>query len=1139
MEKLADMKSIKRLNIKLSQESEEDNKFLDSLVQGFGDGIGSKAKLKAKIKETLDPSRAADILAYQEAREKNVRYDPNEFAEFIWQKDLLTKDELLEYLPTDQEYKFLEEVKENKKSFNELVKDHQISDVTLTSLYERKFLISLSEADKDEISNNQTNFTKFKDFRKKGLVSYLSDSEQRFFSNLEPLNENDLCEKAEKIGLSINELRNLKKNGQLDFISDDERAVLTAYTHKDPALEDLITSKKVSRERISSRISFENESGDLSVRVNDARHKVISDSPVCNYFEPYVIQAKRDGFSDISIRDLNLMRSSYEGNETDRNKMYRIDFINKMMKTEPQDTAKKIAGLIDPRELSSYLETRLNQENENGSLQNYLKAYLDELPPQKIIEFLPSASELAFLSRLRGEGLEFPDAENLSKNYQADIQSLKSRGLIQHYNKEYEPFLSSLENEKNIESVSDVIEFAEKKQIPKNEIKKLINDGVIRALSSNESRFISDIKLQLDGKIEPDVEAMAKKYLINEKRLNLLKSYGIIDYSSGSEKEYLCALREGNSELASEIAKVFSTNDLIGLKKRISFFSPSEVKSIDTVGYPSKIEVAYLNTFKEISNGSESDTTKKDRLKQLNESSGFDKRDLHRLKNRINFYSGHEVKSVDLLTKVNGSLCIDRKIRSRYKEADSILNLRKGQRLDHKVTLTKEDHYLLMHNTIKSKENLSYANKVRRMELSLSDKKTDSKYILSNNEKVFISNLSRRNFNKNPATDIINTISSDYGVGEDRASFLLEKGIIGIENKSKKSRPVFKVSINYREPAELSQARVWLNSDEQTKKNIETPASSTLSLLKEKSEKFRLKPELSDYNLYFKVKRSELLSSRDRKRIGLLNENGTHLDSKEYQKWIHSEPKSFQMKGARKNAFLIHYEKEYGFSREALDWTNRFKQLSENHLKKFMGITSEEIDRYTKGVKGKSGDYTGKFPLLVEHREFTKDGAIKFYTLAHNGPISGRGFMEKYIPKEKISKYGQTRQELIHHDLKVVDCVWQVKKELEGKNKKILNIKNEATQYGDEKRGVSNEDRKNGPGFMDAAIIIDEQVPTKGGGERSKIVAVEYGNYSVSRMAEKIYSSDFDEAHIFADAQHINKYITHIGYVPGVRYRII
>ena len=532
-------------------------------------------------------------------------------------------------------------------------------------------------------------------------------------------------------------------------------------------------------------------------------------------------------------------------------------------------------------------------------------------------------------------------------------------------------------------------------------------------------------------------------------------------------------------------------------------------------------------------------------IKDLNKQSGLNNKHLYRLKNRLEFYPAKTIDKVDNSVKINPSIKSRLYATSFYNESESLLKFREKESLSYEVSSRlPKDQYLLFHKKLSSNDNLYRKERIRQVELLATKAQTDEKFLLNNKEKAFISSLKSRVFRKNPIEEITKSIAGDFKVSPERALEIMNLGIINIDEDHAKSKPKFKIKIDYKETQEIAKARIYLNTPHNSRKILEglginNPEEQLVSLLKNKTDPIEIKNKLGDYRLYFKTLREEPLNRGEKERLTILRENGIHPESVDFRKFVHEDPPSFNMKGARKSAFLEHYKKSYGINQEALDWVNRFKQLSGDQLSKYLGLSPDELKRYEKGVKGKSGKPTGAFPLLNKHRRFTEYGPITYYSLSHNGPISGRAVMEERLSKDRIAKKPQNRSDLINHDLKVVDCVWIVKKELEEKKRKIIDIKNESTQYGDAKRGIVNEKRTGGPAFMDASIILNEEVEIEGAKSRSKIIAVEYGNYDPSRMAEKIAHSKFDEAHIFASPHYIRQYKKFIGEIPNVYFRSI
>lgn len=300
---------------------------------------------------------------------------------------------------------------------------------------------------------------------------------------------------------------------------------------------------------------------------------------------------------------------------------------------------------------------------------------------------------------------------------------------------------------------------------------------------------------------------------------------------------------------------------------------------------------------------------------------------------------------------------------------------------------------------------------------------------------------------------------------------------------------------------------------------IEEPNFLLKGLLK---DNIHIHPQqkIEDYSLFLKVHFKETLNQSESDRLIHLRENGIHPELS--YSFLADEPSSWNMKAARKQAFIHHFKERYQINMQIIDFVNKFKQVTHEQLLK-LGLSSGEIDRYVRGIENDKVPFGGK--ILNRHTLHTPKGKILYYSIQHKGLVSGRSLLETRLPKELIAERPQQRQDLLFHDLKVVDCVLQMSKELEEKGYKILEVKNEASQYSDAKSGKSNNWRKDGPSFMDAVLIveepIDESLSLSGG---SKSIAVEYGNYTNERMMSKIENSSFDQAFVFSNTTFQQKY---------------
>ena len=172
--------------------------------------------------------------------------------------------------------------------------------------------------------------------------------------------------------------------------------------------------------------------------------------------------------------------------------------------------------------------------------------------------------------------------------------------------------------------------------------------------------------------------------------------------------------------------------------------------------------------------------------------------------------------------------------------------------------------------------------------------------------------------------------------------------------------------------------------------------------------------------------------------------------------------------------------------------------------------------------------------LLRTHRLPTPRGLIIYYSIQHSGYVSGRTILEKDLQKSEIASSPQGRQDLLFHDLKVVDCVLDAKERLESKGYKIVSVKNESSQFSRERLGIVNTERNELPHFMDA--VLEVEGPNHAPGSKTEVIAVEYGNYTNDRMKSKLENSNFDSALVYSNATTMNKYIKSIEVSENVQF---
>ena len=475
----------------------------------------------------------------------------------------------------------------------------------------------------------------------------------------------------------------------------------------------------------------------------------------------------------------------------------------------------------------------------------------------------------------------------------------------------------------------------------------------------------------------------------------------------------------------------------------------------------------------------------------------------------------------------------------RYREKESLLPIREKMGANYDFHLAIKDQILVV-KALREDE-LRLGEKERLAELRCFHRLEDIGLdIPTNAELFFLEKISGRRYH---LTAFKKVAKDDFQISPERVDQLQKAGFF--ESRETVCR------INWRDP--LPDERTWLATRKVLQAHeadkvlgdlgIKRPHPSLDRILKQEIVAATFKPKVGDYEIYFKVLREDSLTQFEQRRVSHLRRSGIHPESQDFKLWVHSIPQSYsRMQKARREAFLNHYEKVYGVPYEALHWINTFKQVPHELLEK-IGIKKEAIAQMISGIGSKNPNRL-VFPLAKKHSINTEHGRIDYYSLTHEGIISGRKFLERKLPKSEIFHAPQRRQDLLYHDLQVGLCVFEVKKELEARGKKVVAIKNESKQFADSTTGKQNHDRTNIPSFMDAVMIIEditEQDATGSQGSKgssSRAIAVEYGNYTVGRMQEKIDKSSFDEAYIFAQPEYIQQYKQQIVTQKTIHYRV-
>ncbi len=496
------------------------------------------------------------------------------------------------------------------------------------------------------------------------------------------------------------------------------------------------------------------------------------------------------------------------------------------------------------------------------------------------------------------------------------------------------------------------------------------------------------------------------------------------------------------------------------------------------------------------------------------------------LKRRLTVTEDGLHKTINETVKIDSEAKFRFQARILYQEPLSLLNQRLNLKIDAKPDFNAHDSWLYSQQS-PSEQNLAYKDLERLIELKCCNVQAAELPILANAELAFLEKISKRSLDFATLKKIG---QDDFQVGTPQLDWLIKNNFITTKND--------KFTSLWQEPLALLHARIWLNMPAKESRwanqllanlGIPEPSAELQLALNSKTKPVALDRKLGDYDLYFKLLRQEPLNTAEAKRLLLMRTNGVHPESPEFGNFVKEEPASDRLKGTRKRAYMQHYEKGYGVNQAVLHLTNKFKQISHDQLRQ-VGLSEDEIARYSQGINGHR--------LLEKHVLPTPIGPIRYYSISHQGPISGRAFLLRDLHEKQISEKPQQRKDLVFHDLKVVDSVLAVIAERKNQGWRVKEIHNESKQYSLTKTGLKNEERKDGPSYMDAVVVFEEVQSQGSSGGKTETIAVEYGNYTVARMAAKLANCQFDHAFVFARKDFIKRYEKYI-HIPNVSYRVI
>lgn len=816
---------------------------------------------------------------------------------------------------------------------------------------------------------------------------------------------------------------------------------------------------------------------------------------------------------------LNKRLESLNSSQEDISHLYARQ-LAKSLEVE-KEQGKKLEEL-NAREAANLIQYKISDDKSfvPDEFKGYYDFHSNKFTKEQLWSALPNNDEYYFLASIR-------------RNKPSDETELLS--LARDYNLERETLFKLKED--NLLDWLDIVEvdtldnFKKGNYVDDDIISSFEERGFISRPSNNEREllsFIKDKEICIDSNL---FKKLCDKLEISPKRISALTARNShLDILTTDQANWL----EGGAKTDLLGQFELSELDFKKIKHRITFYSKNEIKSIDKE-YLTDEQLHYIQAIKE--------GMKAEDLKTLKEKLQLDNEDVFLLKNRIEYYKGDEIKSINLNAIIDATPRIRFSPHSKYFEPLELLEERKTMSVTYELKRECVDSYLLISDSCNDIYEFSRTDFERISELKAHNKKINDAIVPSNQELSFLEAIKWRKFkfSKDLSEDekqeekiklIYKIAKEDFNINEGQLSELVKNDYLNLFTLSESS-PL----TDWREAKALNKARIYLSTkdklspSESTKilveLGIEKPDDNISLLLNGKLVPPPYKEKSIDYNMALKTFRNTPLSLAEETRLKDLRRNGIHPESLEYKKWLYTEHKSWKMEAVRKFSFKKNYKEKYGVNLEILKFVNSFKQVTHEQLLK-LGLSEEEIERYTHGIPNNSGKPSGRQKLLNSSILPNPRGKIQYYYINHTGTISGRSFLQDVVKKKEINKKPLQRKDLLFHDLKVPSCVLKTIEMYEKRGYKVKEIKNESAQYSETKSGVKNENRHNGPAFMDAQVVFEKDEtmasssPSKG--KSTIVVGVEYGNYATERMASKLENSIYDEAHVFSNERHMKKY---------------
>lgn len=1144
--------------LKLRKRQEENERQFGLFTDAMRDGLLKNSPTAEFLSKSLDyRENPEDYLDLDEARRNALAGTYERYGE----------KKTLDMLPKAEVIAFLSDIEFSKESTLQstykVAKAHGLEEKEVESLITRKFLSvppvelskSLNELPSHRVysfnelvsvtKKNNISDKKLHRMRRDGHIDFLKPSEARFLDAVKdkPYHMQDqmFFEIAKDRGVDSDSLLHLFNTSKLDLIEPSDMRGLKevcASSRGDIEKALRLTEKMCKEGSVTGKFSKIKKrfylDEDKNVRFNlnvlvDYSTRANKDVKV-RYKEPSSVTALREKKTTTAVlkgEHLEHYVKYAEGRISGARGLARAEIIKNTL----EGGAKFDYDGISPSIKDKILSCLHYPQYQNWSTKKSIDIIRSVGPLIKESENhvglgkFNNKNEAYFTQALKRRRPALSEIRHLMSDYQMDektIVSLKERGVIDFMTPAELSYALSYKKSASSVPMSIISDLSKRGFVKTQERAKAVS-----FLRGKE--LTKEYLLDNSAKLFPSLSLYQVQTLINDGTIDVLDSNERMWLLSGASKDTLADYGIQDSRYSY-------------LKKRIKRTTVSKVASIDERA----LSINERNYVRKLAEGMD-----KSEQSSLIRECGLTGERAGSLESRIKRTADVEVRT-DSSIKINPAIKVENKVK--VLTSLGLVGLKESRTLSSNAIPSLEpwDKLILLKGEVLGEEGLSKIELARYYEIKDMEIPCRNKLLPSQNEINFFNKIRGR---KVSLENIIKIANDDFMIGEMDVQDFIESKVITVGKTGDEG-----ASVNWSEFEELQNARVYVSTElrhgnKEAKRifkelSLEIPDSLLLNEIRSVEEfDFREigflpdgtisgneKLKMSDYNLIFKAYSKKELNNFEENRLQFLRQNGIHPESQSMVEHLRETPGSWKLKSLFKQRHVGIFLENYEVDPFVFEFTNCFKQVTEKQLGK-LGLEPKKLNMLTMGLP-EDDLLLGGSRMFVRDWFKTPRGNVVHYSLQHEGLLSGRAVVEQRILKKDVTKKPQGRLDLLHHDLKVVDCVLEVINEYAEKGYEVVGIENEATQMSREKFEKSNEARGN-VCFMDARIKFALKSEIEQGNAKVLEVAVEYGNYELNRMQSKISNTKFDSAYVYSKDTYCNKYEKGITTNGDVKFRSI